>query len=101
MFEEFIYVTTALLALVVGTVAATMSVLTWDIFRTSTFGTAIIGVAVAFSVFTLHHVFIISIEPRPAETRMYQALLNTAILMFIVMMIRHDRRLRTDEGKSV
>lgn len=98
MFGHFIYVTTALLALVVGAVAATMSILTWDVFRSSTFGTAIIGVAVAFSVFALHHVFIISVAPRPTETRTYQAILNTIVLMFIVLMIRHDRRLRATRG---
>jgi hypothetical protein len=102
MFGEFGYVTTALFALVVGSVAGTMAVLTWDIFRESTFGTAIIGVAVAFSIFTLHHVFLLSVEPRPAEFRSYQALLNTVVVIFVGLMIRHRNRLRaaTEESRT-
>ncbi|WP_435120036.1 hypothetical protein [Halolamina sp. C58] len=95
MFGTFGYTTTTLFALIVGTVAGTMSLLAWDVFRDSTFGTAIIGVIATFSVFTLHHVFLITVEPRPAEFQSYQALLNTAVVAFIALMIRHQRRVRT------
>jgi len=98
MFGEFGYVTTALLALIVGSVAGTMAVLTWDIFRESTFGTAIIVLVVVFSIFTLHHVFLLSVEPRLAESRLYQALLNTVVVIFVGLVIRHRNRLQATTG---
>lgn len=101
MFGEFGYVTTALFALIVGSVAGTMAVLTWDIFRESTFGTAIFVLIAVFSIFTLHHVFLLSVEPQPAEFRSYQALLNTAVVIFVGLVIRHRNHLQaTTEGNK-
>lgn len=79
-------------AIVAGTGAGVLALLSWEIFRESPFGTVIGLVSLVMSTITIYHVVLITIGP---ESLFLQALRSTAytiIAIFILLAINGHRR---------
>lgn len=82
-------------ALVAGTAAGLLALLTWNIFRTSPFGRALFTLTAVMAVFTLYHgVLLVVGSESLVVVRVIQSAIYTGMAAFIAMMIRSQRRLQ-------
>lgn len=93
MAEVLTHVSVAL-ALVTGTAAGVLSVLSWRIFRRSPFGRAVAVLTVFMSLYIFYHGVILAIHPEPWFAKLIEHAAYTGLVVFIAMMIRLQRRFR-------
>lgn len=85
----------AALALVTVTAAGCFALLSWEILRQSPFGRAIGVLTAAMVVFTLYHVLVVALPEETTLVRLLQSGTYTVIVLFILLVIRTERRVRT------
>lgn len=84
-------------AIVAGTGAGVLAVLSWEIFRESPFGTVIALVTVVMSLVTVYHVVALTVGPGSLLLRVLRSVAYTAIAVFILFAIRGHRRLQRSQ----
>lgn len=84
-------------ALVAGTGAGVLAVLSWQIFRESPFGTMLGVLSVATAAITVYHVVLLAVGPESLAPRLLRSGAYTIVAVFVAVAIRGHRRLaRTD-----
>lgn len=82
-------------ALVTGTAAGLLGLLTWEIFRTSPFGRALFTLTAVMAVFTLYHaVLLVFGTGSLLVADLIKSAIFTGMAAFIGMIILSQRRLR-------
>lgn len=82
--------------LVTGTSAGLLSLLSWEIFRRSPLGRAILVLSLATAVFTLNHVLLLVFESNTTVLRMLESVVYTGLAVFVGFMVLSQRRVRRD-----
>lgn len=82
------------LALVTGTAAGVLSLLSWEIFRHSPFGRAVAVLSVFMSIYIIYHGVVLVLHPEPLIAKLLENAAYTGLVVFIAMMIRVQRRFR-------
>lgn len=81
-------------ALVTGTAAGVLGLLSWEVFHRSAFGRVILVLTVLLWVFTLYHaLLLVYTEPVPA-IELLRSVLYTGVAVFIALMLRMQLRVR-------
>lgn len=93
MAEDILFHVSVTVAMVFGTAAGVLAVLTWDIFRTSPFGRALALLTVAMATFTLYHGALLVVHGEPLVVRAIESLSFTGLAVFIALVIRLQYRL--------
>lgn len=83
-----------LFALVTGTAAGMLSLLTWEILRRSPFGRAVFVLSLAMVGFTLYHVVVIVFPDTPGIAHLFKSVTFTGVTVFIGMMVLIQRRMQ-------
>lgn len=82
-------------ALVAGTAAGLLALLTWELFRSSPFGRALFTLTVVLAGFTLYHAVLLVLgTDELLATRLIQSAIFTGMAVFIGMVIRSQHRFR-------
>lgn len=82
-------------ALVAGTGAGLLALLTWEIFRFSPFGRALFTLTIVMAVFTLYHAALLVLgTDAMLVTDVFQSVIFTGMAAFIGMVIWSQRHLR-------
>lgn len=81
-------------ALVTGTAAGLLSLLTWEILRRSPFGRAVFVLSLAMVGFTLYHVVVIIFPNTPEIAHLFKSVTITGVTLFIGMMVLIQRRMK-------
>ncbi|PSP73682.1 hypothetical protein BRC86_08710 [Halobacteriales archaeon QS_3_64_16] len=89
---------TVLFALITGTAAGILSLLTWEIFRQSPFGRAIFLLSGVLSAFTIYHVVLVIWEMNTVLDQVLKSVVFTGVAVFVWVMVRYQRRLRPHTG---
>lgn len=98
MIGEFWVNLALLFSFVTGTVAMTLSLLTWRIFRTSAVGQTVVALTVAMVLFNFYHGFALLLPQSELFTSILKSITFTAIALFIAFSIRFDRKVGTDSS---
>lgn len=81
-------------AIVAGTGAGILAVLTWEIFRESPFGTVVSLVSIVMSLATVYHVVLVAVGPESLLLQGLRSGAYTGIAVFILFAIRGHRQLQ-------
>lgn len=81
-------------AIVTGTGAGLFALLSWEIFRRSPLGRAILMLSITMSVFILYHVLLLGFEGHPQALDVVESMAYTGVVGFIGAVILSQRRLR-------
>ena len=87
-------------AIVTGTGAGILSLLSWEIFRRSPLGRAILVLSSLMSVFILYHVLLLGLQAHPLLVRLVESVAYTGVVVFIGAMVLSQRRLRRRAGEG-
>jgi hypothetical protein len=86
---------TVTVALIAGTAAGLLGLLTWEIFRTSPFGRALFTLTAVMAVFTLYHAVLLVVGTESLlVANLIKSAIFTGMAAFIGMIILSQRRLR-------
>jgi hypothetical protein len=85
---------TVLFALITGTAAGILSLLTWEIFRQSPFGRAIFLLSGVLSAFTIYHVVLVILETDTILAQVLKSVVFTGVAVFVWVMVRYQRQLQ-------
>ncbi|MFB6130542.1 MAG: hypothetical protein ABEJ28_06950 [Salinigranum sp.] len=88
-------------AIVTGTGAGLLSILSWELFRRSPLGRAIFVLSSTMSVFILYHVLLLGLQAQPSLLRVIESVAYTGVFVFVAAMVLSQRRLRrhAEEGE--
>lgn len=81
-------------AIVTGTGAGLLSLLSWGMFRRSPLGRAILVLSTTMSTFILYHVLVLGLPNHPFFLRLLESLAYTGVAVFVLLMVLSQRRLR-------
>lgn len=84
------------LALIGGTGAGVLSLLTWEVFRQSPFGKAVFALSVMMSAFVIYYTVIAALGADLMVVEVLQSLIYTVLVVVIALMIDAQRRIRSD-----
>lgn len=84
------------LALIGGTGAGVLSLLSWEVFRQSPFGKAVFALTVMMSAFVIYYTVVSAIQTDLLVVEILQSLIYTVLVVVIALMIDAQRRIRTD-----
>lgn len=87
-------------AIIAGTSAGILAVLSWEIFRESPFGTVIALLSVIMSATTVYHVVLLVAGSETLLLRVLRSGVNTVIAAFVVLAVHSHRRLQRDSPRS-
>lgn len=93
MKESTLFNLTVTFALVTGTGAGLLSLLTWEIFRRSPFGRVVFSLSIFTSVFVLYHAVLLVVQAHPLAADLLRSLAYTALVVIIGLLARVQRRL--------
>ncbi len=93
MAEALLFNVTVAFAIVTGTAAGLLSLLTWRVFRRSPFGRVVFALSLLLSVFILYHVLLIASQSEPAFAKVLFSATYTALVAFIWLAVRAQRQL--------
>lgn len=95
----FIHLTVTF-AIITGTGAGLLSVLTWNAFRRSPFGKVIFVLTFTMAAFTVYHALLIVLPSEPLIVELFEAAVYTGVAGFVVMMLHTQRHMnaRTAAG---
>lgn len=99
MSEVLAHVSVAL-ALVTGTAAGVLSLLSWEIFRRSPFGRAVAVLSIFMSLYIFYHGVVLVLHPEPLIAKLIENAAYTGLVIFIAMMIRLQRRFRRQAARG-
>jgi hypothetical protein len=91
---------TVTFAIVMGTAAGVLALLSWEVFRQSAFGRVIFVLTALLSLFILYHVVLLGFGEHLPQAEVLQSLLYTAFAVFIGLMIRTERRMRKNINRG-
>ena len=94
MIEGAVFTLTVTFAMVTGTAAGLLSILSWRIFRHSPLGKASFALSMVLSTFTLYHVVLITAGVGGFPVRLFEAAVYTGLAVFIGLTIRSQWRVR-------
>lgn len=80
-------------ALVTGTAAGLLSLLTWEIFRYSPLGRVVFALSTVMSLLILYHVLLLVFQAEPFVAELVRSVAYTGLVVFILLMIRVQYRL--------
>lgn len=81
-------------AIIAGTGAGLLAVLSWKIFRESPFGIVVVLLSFLMSAITIYHVILPVFGPESMFLQVFRSATHTIIAIFILLMIRAHRQLR-------
>lgn len=84
---------TVTLAVITGTGAGLLSVLTWKAFRRSPFGKVVFVLTVTMAVFTVYHALLMVLPSEPLVVRLFESAIYTGVAGFVAMMLYTHYRL--------
>lgn len=87
-------------AVVTGTGAGILALLSWEIFRESPFGTVVALLTVIMSVTTIYHVVLLAVGSETFLLRVLRSAVNTIIAVFVLLAVRGHRRLQRDRPRT-
>lgn len=93
MAEPPLFNVTVAFAVVTGTAAGLLSLLTWRVFRHSPFGRVVFALSLLLFVFILYHVLLIASQSEPTFARVVFSVTYTALVAFIWLAVRAQRQL--------
>lgn len=99
MAGETLFNITVTFALVTGTAAGLLSLLSWEIFRHSPFGRVIFYLSSFMSVFILYHVVLLVLQTEPSGAKLLWSAGHTVLVVVILVMARAHFRL--SNGREV
>ncbi len=94
MTDTFVHALGVSFAIVAGTGAGILALLSWEIFRESPFGTVIALASVSMSISTIYHVVLLVVGSESLPLRALRSSGYTAVALFVLITIRRHRRLR-------
>jgi len=81
-------------AIVTGTGAGLLSLLSWEIFRQSPLGRSILVLSSTMSVFIIYHVLLLGLQTNPLALQVIESVAYTGVVVFIWAMVLSQHRLR-------
>jgi len=81
-------------AIVTGTGAGILSLLTWEIFRRTAFGAAIFALTFVMSTFILYHVVLLVLQSNSSNTQLLECSMYTCLFVLTILLIHYQRRMR-------
>lgn len=101
MHETSLPVFGALFALITGTAAGTLSVVSWTLLRESPFGRAALALSAALVVFIVYHAFVILTTDTPLVAKLLKSLVFTVVTVLVWILVWEQLHvtnvLQTDE----
>ena len=94
--EPTLYEVSLVFALVTGTCAGVLALLTWRILRESLFGTAVLVLSAVLVLFGMYHAIALLGVQRPLVIRVVKAVMFTGSALFMGLLIRAQSRLQRD-----
>lgn len=98
--DGLLFTGTVIFALVTGTVAGFLSLLTWDILRESPFGRAVLVLAIAMVVFILYHAVLLLFPGTPMTAKLLKSAMFTGVMVFIWMMAWNQHRVQRETHRG-
>jgi hypothetical protein len=92
MVGDGLFHVTVTFALVTGTAAGVLSLLTWEVFRRSVFGRVIFVFSVVMSLFIIYHVLLLVLGESNGFLAVLDSVLYTGLVAFIIMVIHVERQ---------
>lgn len=83
MLAESVFQLTITFALIAGTAATLLAILTWEVFRQSQFGRAIFFLSFCMSIFILYHAVLLALEVAPIYTKVVESIVYTGFVIVI------------------
>jgi len=83
-------------AIVTGSAAGILSLLSWEVFRHSTFGRVVFAFSILMSVFILYHVLLMVVPEPRLFLSLVESLFYTALAAFVVYMVHVEYQLGGD-----
>lgn len=81
-------------AIVTGSGAGMLSLLSWEIFRRSPLGRSILVLSSTMSVFIVYHVLLLGLQTDPVLLKIIESVAYTGVVGFIGAMVLSQHRLR-------
>lgn len=100
--DDLLFTATIIFALISGTIAGFLSLLTWEILRESPFGRAVLALALAMVTFILYHVILLLFPSTPMTAKLLKSAMFTGVMIFIWMMAWDQHRVQreTTQGNT-
>lgn len=96
MTDTAIHILSVPFAIITGTGAGLLAVLSWKIFRESPFGIVVALLSLIMSAITIYHAILPVFGPESMFLQVLRSATHTIIAIFILLMIRGHRQLRRD-----
>lgn len=87
-------------AIVTGTAAGVLALLSWEVFRHSVFGRVIFGFTALMAVFILYHALLMTFADRFPLVPLLESLFYTGLAVFVGLMLRVELAL-SDDSREV
>jgi|GEM_PF-1121644 len=91
--DHLLYTLTIGFAIVAGTGAGIMTLLTWTIFKETTFGRALFSLCLLLSVFTVYHVGLLVFTLRSTDADTLESGMYALLVVFVIFMVHHQRQI--------
>jgi hypothetical protein len=86
-------------AIVTGTGAGLLALLSWNIFRESPFGTVIGLLVIAMSASTIYHTILLTAGTESADLRVFRAIIYTLLALAIWIVILRNRTIQNKAAR--
>lgn len=94
MLEHSLFDLSVAFAIITGTGAGLLALLSWEIFRRSPLGRAIFILSFTISVFIIYHVLLLGLRTHPLFVSVMESIAYTGVLVFVGAMVFSQLRLR-------
>lgn len=89
---DAVFHVTVTFAVVTGTAAGVLSLLTWEVFRRSAFGRVIFAFSGLLSVFILYHVLLLVAGELGGLLAVLESVLYTGLVAFVILVVHVERQ---------
>lgn len=88
-------------AIVTGTAAGVLALLTWEVFRHSVFGRVIFAFTALLAVFIVYHALLMTYKGEVPGIAVLESLFYTGLAVFVGLMLRVELALRNEDARGV
>lgn len=96
--DPTLYELSIVFALVTGTAAGVLALLTWRILRRSLFGAAVLVLTLVLVLFSIYHAIALLGVEQPLVNRIVKAIMFTGSALFIGLLVRAQLRIQSASG---
>lgn len=101
MIEIDLFQLTLILALIAGSIALVLSLLSWEILRYSPFGKGVVILSILLSLFIIYHVPLAIIDANRVTVEWIKSILHTGFVLYLLFMVRLSLQTNTDSEQGV